>query len=70
MTAATYKVHAKYPDGSYGNYDCVNGDDLQDMIWFVEFNGGKVTWVGKKYILGYINGYQMYEYREMKEVYI
>jgi hypothetical protein len=65
-----YQVSAKYPDGTYGKYDCTDLDDLQDAIWMVEFNGGKVTWVGKKHILGYIGGYQMYEYREMKEVYL
>jgi hypothetical protein len=65
-----YQICAKYPDGTYGNYNCVDPDDLQDTMWFVEFNGGTVTWVGKKHILGYINGYQMYEYREMKEAYM
>lgn len=68
MIAPQYMVHAKFPD-NYAKYECKNIDDVQDALFMVATNNGKITWVGKKHILGYIDGYQMYEYREIQEAY-
>lgn len=73
MIAPQYMVHAKFPGRviNHGSYECKNIDDVQDVMFIIAENNGKITWIGEKHYIGASPNGQgmMYEYREIREPY-